>query len=375
MKGRYHTILVATIALMTVVGVGMVPVAAQEETPTETPIEDGTPTEEEATPTEEEATATEEEGTPADGGEAAAVTFENGTSNGSAVTVDSVTLPEGGFVLVYTVDQTIFQDDAAMAPDTEEEASPTEEATEENDTEAEAGTNETEAGAEETAEDASPTEAAAVVQENATETETAVNETETPTETEAAEDETEEATETETGTPTATPPASLGTGGPNVTSLTEVNASTLGLLVGNTSYLEAGTHEDVTVQFNGEMVEDQVLIAVAYQDVNENQAFDGLEIEAPYVDDQGQIVADWAYVTLGEMEAGETPTEEDAMATEENATATEEDGIVDEETETETEEEATPTEEGESPTEADGSPTEEAGTETELPTFTESPTV
>jgi cytoskeletal protein RodZ len=97
--------------------------APEEETPT--PDDEATPTPEEETTTtsEEEETTTPEEGetttpeeetttpeetstpeeTPTPEAETASVTFESQSSNGSEVMVDSVAVPEGGFVVVHDV--------------------------------------------------------------------------------------------------------------------------------------------------------------------------------------------------------------------------------------------------------------------------------
>lgn len=161
--------------------------------------------------------------------EAANVTVENQTSNGSAVVVQEVTVPEGGFVVIHA------------ANETEDEFS-------ENETQFE-GANETEL------EDA---------------------------------------------------PAANDT----------AQQYTAGEVLGNSTYLEAGTHENVSVALNRTLNESQVLIAMPHQDTNDNQRYEFPEADNPYTAD-GQPVTDWANVTLEGAGnettpdgGGETTTEE-----------------------------------------------------------------
>ncbi|WP_226041698.1 hypothetical protein [Natrinema sp. DC36] len=134
--------------------------------------------------------------------ETATVTFENQTSNGTAVVVNNTTLPEGGFAVIH---------------------------------------------------------AAAPADENATENETVTNMSE----------------EYEPGE-----------------------------VLGNSTYLESGDHENVTVELNESLEESQVLIAMAHQDTNGNETYDFPEADDPYVSD-GEPVTDDALITL-EEEQNET---------------------------------------------------------------------
>ncbi|RZH69459.1 DUF7282 domain-containing protein [Natrinema altunense] len=133
--------------------------------------------------------------------ETATVTFENQTSNGSAVVVNNTTLPEGGFVAIH-------------------EAAP--------------------------------------VDENATDNMTA-DENET------------------------------------VTNMSEEYAP--GAVLGNSSYLGSGDHENVTVELNESLEESQVLIAMPHQDTNDNQTYEFPEADGPYTSD-GEPVIDDALITL-----------------------------------------------------------------------------
>jgi hypothetical protein len=150
--------------------------------------------------------ATDATGDNATAGNATAnVTFDNQTSNGSAVVVENATLPEGGFVVVHL-------------------------ATPENQT------------------------------VNATENETV--------------------------------------------DLALTRNLTAGAVVGNSTYLEPGEHENVTVTLDQPITDDQYLIATPYRDANGNQSFDGPETDDPYTSD-GEPVTDEAYVTVeGNATAG-----------------------------------------------------------------------
>ncbi|WP_425607531.1 DUF7282 domain-containing protein [Natrinema zhouii] len=140
--------------------------------------------------------------------ETATVTFENQTSNGTAVAVNNTTLPEGGFAVVH---------------------------------------------------------AAAPADENATDG--------------------ENATENET-----------------VTNMSEEYEP--GEVLGNSTYLDSGEHENVTVELNESLEESQVLIAMAHQDTNDNQTYEFPEADDPYITD-GEPVIDDALITL-EEEQNET---------------------------------------------------------------------
>lgn len=85
--------------------------------------------------------------------------------------------------------------------------------------------------------------------------------------------------------------------GENVTSLQTVNNSTIGEELGNSTFLEPGTHENVTVRLNQSLNDSQVLIVDVHQDSNGNQQLD--ETDALYIVD-GELVADSAFVTLEE---------------------------------------------------------------------------
>ncbi|WP_202935114.1 DUF7282 domain-containing protein [Halorussus amylolyticus] len=97
------------------------------------------------------------------------------------------------------------------------------------------------------------------------------------------------------------------------------NAS-IGPVVGNSTYLEAGTHENVTVELNETLEESQPLVAMAHQDTDDDQEYNFPEADGPYTQDNLPVV-DLALVTLEDGEMNETTemtetTEEDEMTTE-----------------------------------------------------------
>lgn len=78
-----------------------------------------------------------------------------------------------------------------------------------------------------------------------------------------------------------------------------------GAVLGNSTYLDSGEHENVTVELNESLEESQVLIAMAHQDTNDNQTYEFPEADDPYTSD-GEPVTDDALITL-EEEQNETP--------------------------------------------------------------------
>jgi hypothetical protein len=88
-----------------------------------------------------------------------------------------------------------------------------------------------------------------------------------------------------------------------------------GEVLGNSTYLEPGVHEDVTVTLNETLEENQVLIAMLHRDTNDDQQYDFPEADDPYTEDD-RPVTDWAFVTVEETAnettaaGAETTTEE-----------------------------------------------------------------
>ncbi|WP_336358225.1 DUF7282 domain-containing protein [Haloarcula sp. CGMCC 1.6347] len=94
------------------------------------------------------------------------------------------------------------------------------------------------------------------------------------------------------------------------------NAS--GDVVGNSEYLEAGSHEDITITLDEPMDEDFTAVAMPHQDTNGNEAYDFPGDDDPYTQN-GSAVTDSANVTIVEedqTEAPDTETETEAPDTE-----------------------------------------------------------
>jgi len=119
------------------------------------------------------------------------------------------------------------------------------------------------------------------------------------------------------------------------------NAS--GDVVGNSEYLEAGSHEDVTITLDEPMDEDFTAVAMPHLDTNGNEAYDFPDADGPYTSN-GTAVTDSANVTIVEetqTEAPDTETETEAPDTETEAPDTETEAM-----DTETEEAETTAAEG-----------------------------
>jgi hypothetical protein len=136
-----------------------------------------------------------------------------------------------------------------------------------------------------------------------------------------------------------------------------VQDAPLASVLGNSVYLEAGTHENVEVTLARPIEEDQTLVAMPHFDTNDNEVYDFVlssgQLDGPYTAD-GAAVIDSAAVsleaeetTMTEEEADETTTTEEEV---DETTTTEEEVVEttteEEVVETTTEEEVTePTEE------------------------------
>jgi hypothetical protein len=71
---------------------------------------------------------------------------------------------------------------------------------------------------------------------------------------------------------------------------------------GSSEYLDAGTHQNVTVDLDAPLAESQRLVGVVYQDTNDNEAFDFVTsnrtADGPYTRDDGVAINDRANVTV-----------------------------------------------------------------------------
>ncbi|KAA9406726.1 PGF-CTERM sorting domain-containing protein [Haloarcula sp. CBA1131] len=99
------------------------------------------------------------------------------------------------------------------------------------------------------------------------------------------------------------------------------NAS--GDVVGNSEYLGAGSHEDITVTLDEPMDEDFTAVAMPHQDTNGNEAYDFPGDDDPYTQN-GSAVTDSANVTIVEEEQTEAPDTETETETETEAETEEE---------------------------------------------------
>ena len=116
-----------------------------------------------------------------------------------------------------------------------------------------------------------------------------------------------------------------------------------GSVVGNSEYLEAGSHEDITITLDEPQDEDFTAIAMPHLDTNGNEAYDFPDADGPYTAN-GSAVTDAANVTVV---AEETETEPPETETEPPETETEPPETEPPETEPpETEEPTTTAEEG-----------------------------
>lgn len=77
---------------------------------------------------------------------------------------------------------------------------------------------------------------------------------------------------------------------------------TIGAVIGNSSHLEAGEHQNVTVLLNTSVNESQTLVAMPHRDTNANQTYDFPAADDPYVAN-GSPVTDEAFVVV-EQPAG-----------------------------------------------------------------------
>ncbi|WP_336337277.1 DUF7282 domain-containing protein [Haloarcula brevis] len=98
--------------------------------------------------------------------------------------------------------------------------------------------------------------------------------------------------------------------------------SASGDVVGNSEYLEAGSHEDITITLDEPMDEDFTAVAMPHLDTNGNEAYDFPDADGPYTIN-GTAVTDSANVTVVAEEPTETATEPPETETEPPETETE----------------------------------------------------
>ncbi|WP_210424099.1 DUF7282 domain-containing protein [Halorussus ruber] len=104
-------------------------------------------------------------------------------------------------------------------------------------------------------------------------------------------------------------------------------------VLGNSVYLEPGTHENVTITLARPITEDQTLVAMPHFDTNDNEVYDFVlstgELDGPYTAD-GSVVVDQANVTVTQETT--TTTEEAEETTTEGVEETTTEEVVDETT-------------------------------------------
>jgi len=124
----------------------------------------------------------------------------------------------------------------------------------------------------------------------------------------------------------------------NVTaaSFNDLENVSIGPVIGNSSYLEAGTHENVTVELNETIDESQPLIAMNHQDTNDNQVYDFPEADGPYTIDMFPVI-DLGNVTVEGGEAADAAEETTTEGGEELGEGDEEETTEDDGEETTTE--------------------------------------
>ncbi|WP_254530949.1 DUF7282 domain-containing protein [Natrinema gelatinilyticum] len=92
--------------------------------------------------------------------------------------------------------------------------------------------------------------------------------------------------------------------------------NTIGSVIGTSEYLEAGTHENVTITLDDPLEEDETLIAMPHRDTNQNQTYDFVETEGledgPFLTADGEPVTDDAVVTV-ETAADEEPVDDEPI--------------------------------------------------------------
>ncbi|WP_254764758.1 DUF7282 domain-containing protein [Natrinema marinum] len=83
-----------------------------------------------------------------------------------------------------------------------------------------------------------------------------------------------------------------------------LEGNVIGSVIGVSDYLEAGTHENITITLDDPLEEDETLIAMPHQDTNDNETYDFVETEGeedgPFLTAEGEPVIDDAFVTVEE---------------------------------------------------------------------------
>ncbi|WP_255195694.1 DUF7282 domain-containing protein [Halorarius litoreus] len=104
---------------------------------------------------------------------------------------------------------------------------------------------------------------------------------------------------------------------------TLLDGATFDSVRGSSAYLEAGTHEDISVSLDQPVEESGTFVAMPHLDTNDNQQYDFVTSEGaedgPYTTSSGDIVLDDASVTYEAMDEADDSMEETASATEDSS--------------------------------------------------------
>ncbi|EMA08983.1 PGF-CTERM protein/surface glycoprotein [Haloarcula vallismortis] len=111
-----------------------------------------------------------------------------------------------------------------------------------------------------------------------------------------------------------------------------------GSVIGSSEYLEAGSHEDITITLDEPMDENFTAIAMPHLDTNGNEEYDFPDADGPYTGADGAVTDDANVTVIAEDTPEDTPTDtpEDTPTDtpEDTPTDTPEDTPIDTETET-----------------------------------------
>ncbi|MDF9743963.1 MSCRAMM family adhesin SdrC [Natrinema sp. S1CR25-10] len=95
------------------------------------------------------------------------------------------------------------------------------------------------------------------------------------------------------------------------------DGETLGSVVGSSAYLEAGTHENITVDLEKPISEDDTLFAMAHTDSDDDRVYSFVssngEADGPYTVDGDIVMADAEVTVSADLEMTEQPTTGDSV--------------------------------------------------------------
>ncbi|WP_049901134.1 hypothetical protein [Natrinema sp. J7-1] len=113
-------------------------------------------------------------------------------------------------------------------------------------------------------------------------------------------------------------------------------------VIGSSTYLEAGTHENIEITLDEPLEEDETLIAMPHRDTNDNETYDFVETDGqadgPYLTADNEPVTDDAEITVDGV-AGEAPVDEEPVDNETDELPVEEEPVDEEPVDNETDEE------------------------------------